>query len=61
MSKAYLKMPDAVEYSGLSRTALYEALKRGAITARKAGKRTLIPVADLDAYLANLPAYVAKA
>lgn len=61
MPKAYLKMPDAVEYSGLSRTGLYEALKRGDLTARKAGKRTLISVADLDAYLASLPAYRAEA
>lgn len=61
MPKAYLKVPDAVEYSGLSRTGLYEALKRGDLTARKAGKRTLIAVADLDAFLASLPAYGAEA
>ena len=57
MPKAYLRVPDAVEYSGLSRTGLYDALKRGDIAARKAGKRTLIAVADLDAYLASLPTY----
>lgn len=61
MPKAYLKVPDAVEYTGLSRTGLYEALKRGDLTARKAGKRTLIAVADLDAFLASLPAYGAEA
>lgn len=61
MSKAYLKLPDAVEYSGLSRTALYEALKSRAITAKKAGRRTLISVVELDAYLASLPAYGAEA
>jgi hypothetical protein len=49
-------VPEAVRLSGLSRTALYEAMKQG-LPARKAGRRTLIMVADLDAYLASLPAY----
>lgn len=61
MPKTYLKMPEAVEYSGLSRTALYSALKQGALSARKAGRRTLIPLAELDAYLASLPSYQAGA
>lgn len=52
---------DAVKASGMSRTALYEALKRGDISARKAGRRTLIGFADLQAYLASLPAYQAGA
>lgn len=50
-------IPEAVKLSGMSRTALYEALKRQDITAKKAGRRTLISFADLEAYLANLPAY----
>lgn len=54
-------IPDAVKLSGLSRSAIYEALKIRAITARKAGRRTLIPFADLEAYLANLPTYQAGA
>lgn len=61
LPKAYGTMPDAVQYSGMSRSALYEALKRGELTARKAGRRTLIAFADLDAYLASLPAYQAGA
>ena len=52
-------IPDAVKLSGCSRTALYEALKRGDLSARKAGRRTLISFADLQAYLASLPAYQA--
>ena len=48
---------DAVKASGMSRTSIYEALKRGDLTARKAGRRTLIPYTDLQAYVANLPAY----
>ncbi len=54
-------IPRAVELSGCSRTRLYDALKRGDISARKAGKRTLINYADLQAYLASLPAYGAEA
>lgn len=54
-------IPDAVNVSGMSRTSIYEALKRGDLTARKAGRRTLIPFADLQNYLAGLPAYQAGA
>jgi excisionase family DNA binding protein len=52
---------DAVKATGMSRTSLYEALKRGDLTARKAGRRTLISFADLEAYLARLPTYQAGA
>ncbi len=54
-------IPDAVKLSGMSRTSIYEALKRQDITARKAGRRTLISFADLEAYLASLPTYQAGA
>lgn len=57
MTKAYGTVPEAVQFSGMSRTSIYEALKRGDLSARKAGRRTLISFADLAAYLANLPAY----
>jgi len=52
-------IPDAVKASGMSRTSIYEALKRGDLSARKAGRRTLISFADLQAYIASLPAYQA--
>nr|WP_166180892.1 helix-turn-helix domain-containing protein [Altererythrobacter segetis] len=61
MTKAYGTLPEAVRFSGLSRTAIYELLKSQAITARKAGRRTLIPFAELEEYLASLPAYQAGA
>jgi excisionase family DNA binding protein len=50
-------IPNAVKASGLSRTALYDALKRGDLTAVKAGRRTLIRYADLVAYMERLPVY----
>lgn len=52
-------IPEAVKLSGMSRSAIYEALKRQDIIARKAGRRTLISFADLEAYLASLPTYQA--
>jgi excisionase family DNA binding protein len=52
-------IPDAVKASGMSRSSLYEALKRGDLRASKAGRRTLIPFADLQNYMAALPAYQA--
>ena len=61
MTKAYGTVPEAVHYSGCSRSALYSAMKRGDLTARKAGRRTLISFADLEAYLASLPTYQAGA
>jgi excisionase family DNA binding protein len=54
-------IPDAVKASGISRSSIYEALKRGDLSARKAGRRTLISFADLQAYLASLPQYKAGA
>ena len=56
-----VSIPDAVKASGISRTAIYEALKKGRLTAVKNGKRTLIPYASLSDYLASLPQYKAGA
>jgi excisionase family DNA binding protein len=52
-------IPEAIKATGMSRTSIYEALKRGNLTAKKAGRRTLISFADLEAYLTNLPTYKA--
>ena len=60
MDPLALTIPDAVKASGLPRSSLYEAMKRG-LPARKSGRRTLIMVADLQAYLASLPTYQAGA
>lgn len=61
MPKVFGSVSEAVQFSGMSRSALYEALKRGDLSARKAGRRTLIKFADLEAYLASLPTYQAGA
>jgi hypothetical protein len=56
-----LTIPDAVRVSGMSRTAIYGALKSGELSAFKRGKRTLIAYASLSGYLASLPQYKAGA
>ncbi len=50
-----LNIKQAVDTSGLTRTHLYEAMKHGALPARKAGRRTIIMADDLRAYLDSLP------
>ncbi|WP_234732099.1 hypothetical protein [Acidocella facilis] len=55
MQPRFLKIADAVAYSGKSRTALYLAMARGEITARKSGKITLIDRESLDRHLDALP------
>jgi excisionase family DNA binding protein len=45
----------ACRLSGLGRTTLYAAIKIGALSARKCGRRTLVLAADLQAFLKQLP------
>lgn len=61
MTPLAVTIPEAVKLSGMSRSAIYEALKRNDLTARKAGRRTLISFRDLEAYVASLPTYQAGA
>ncbi len=49
----YLTIKQACEYSGLSRTRIYENLYR--LKPKKCGARTLVLVDALDAWLASLP------
>ena len=59
MTPITLTVAEAVKASGISRTSIYEALKRGDLTAVKCGRRTLIRLAELEVYLTGLPAYQA--
>ncbi len=55
MVKLAYTIPEVVEAGGGGRTAIYEAIKSGALKARKRGKRSVILAADLAQYLENLP------
>ena len=50
---------EAVEHSPLSRSAIYEAMKRGDLAAKKSGRRTFILRSELERFLGNLPDYQA--
>ncbi|MDX0513332.1 helix-turn-helix domain-containing protein [Sinorhizobium medicae] len=55
MTKLAVTVPEAVALSGLGRTFIYKLFNERKLTPRKAGKRTLILVAELESYLKNLP------
>lgn len=46
---------DAARITTCGRTSIYQAIKDGALKARKFGRRTLILDTDLRAWLAALP------
>lgn len=61
ISPITVSVPDAVRLTGWSRSAIYEALRRQDLKAKKAGRRTLILYSDLEAFVSNLPTYQAGA
>jgi excisionase family DNA binding protein len=48
-------IPQVCELSALGRTRVYEAIREGALVARKHGRRTVILRSDLEAFLGALP------
>ena len=55
MRKMAFTIPEAVKEGAGSRTVIYEAIKSGALKARKRGRSTIILAPDLAQYLENLP------
>lgn len=55
MRKIALTLSEATEVSGIGRSSLYKLFNDGKLTPRKAGKKTLILVDELETYLRNLP------
>ena len=49
------RIRDVCARTGLGRTTVYAAIKSGALKARKCGRRTVILMSDLDAWLGTLP------
>ena len=50
-----VSIAEAVRMANTSRTALYYAMKRNELVVRKRGRRTLIEVDALKAWLSGLP------
>ena len=46
-----VRIPEAVKITGLSRSALYELIKRNEVEVAKIGRATLLPVASLHALI----------
>jgi excisionase family DNA binding protein len=51
-----VSIAQAVRLTGIGRSSLYEAIKRGDLPIRKSGRRTLLLMEDLRQWLAGLPA-----
>jgi excisionase family DNA binding protein len=58
IEKRALSVDEAAKAAGVGRTTLFEEIRRGRITARKVGRRTIITTDDLDAWLKSLPVKV---
>lgn len=53
--KLSANMHEAVEMTGMSRASIYRAIKAKQLTPVKNGKRTLLPVSELEKFINNLP------
>jgi excisionase family DNA binding protein len=52
-----ISIEEAARRAGVGRGYLYQQISRGHLRARKAGRRTLIALADLAAWLEGLPTF----
>lgn len=55
MQKIAVTLREATALTGIGRSSFYKLFNNGQLTPRKAGKRTLILLADLEAYIQSLP------
>jgi excisionase family DNA binding protein len=51
-----VSIAEAVRLTGIGRSSLYEAIRRGDLPIRKSGRRTVLLMEDLRRWLAGLPA-----
>ncbi len=61
MEKLAYTIDEAKAEGAGGKTAIYAAIKSGALKARKRGKRTIILAADLAQYLESLPDFLDQA
>lgn len=50
-----VSIADAAKLSGLGRSSIYNAINSGALKVRKAGRRSIIATADLNAWIDAMP------
>lgn len=55
MQKIAVTLREASALSGIGRSSLYKLFNEGKLIPRKAGKRTLIIVEELENYVRSLP------
>ena len=55
MNPIFVSVPEACDLLRIGRSSFYEAVYRGEICIRKAGKRSLVAVADLQHWADSLP------
>lgn len=55
MIKLTVTVQEARQITGLSRTTLYKLFSRGELKPRKVGKRSLLLVSELEAFVNSLP------
>ncbi|WP_175900722.1 helix-turn-helix domain-containing protein [Burkholderia vietnamiensis] len=54
-SRGVLSVNDFCHWAGIGRTAVYAEMKAGRLSARKFGRRTIIPQVEAERWLASLP------
>jgi excisionase family DNA binding protein len=55
----YLKVPEAATFLGISEKAAWQRLYRGELPHKRWGRRVLIPMDELEKFLAALPGITA--
>lgn len=55
MDKIAVTIREATTLSGLGKTTIFKLLRTGKLTRRKAGRKSLILLAELRDYLGDLP------
>jgi len=54
-SRTAYSVAEVMAQSGLGRDTIYKAIHQGRLKARKLGRRTVVLVSDLQAFLESLP------
>jgi excisionase family DNA binding protein len=55
-----ISISEAVRLSGIGRSSIYEAIRRGDLLIRKSGRRSLVLTSELQRWLSELPTSEAR-